>query len=90
MIELSILELLYLVLTFFLVIIGTLLAIVLLRVLKILRVGTEIADYYWQMKKLLAYYGTASYIMKDKIFEYFTQTSEENVKTEQSKKPNEK
>lgn len=38
MIEISILELLYLVLTFFLVIIGTLLTLVLLRLLKILKV----------------------------------------------------
>jgi len=93
MIELSILELLYLVLIFFLIIIGTLLSLVLIRVMKILRVGTEVADYYWQIKKLLTYYGTASYIMKDKIFDYFTQnsdSSQEDEKSQESKNPTEK
>lgn len=80
MIEISILELLYLVLTFFLVIIGTLLSLVLLRTLKILRVGTEIADYYWQMKQLFTYYAWASFVMKDKIFEYFTELNSQDTK----------
>ncbi|MCD5375283.1 hypothetical protein LR010_02395 [Candidatus Gracilibacteria bacterium] len=70
MIEISILELLYLVLTFFLVVIGTLLTLVLIRVFKILSVGIEITNYYWQMKNLLNSYAQASFVLKDKIFDY--------------------
>jgi hypothetical protein len=71
MIELSILELLYLVLTFFLIIVGTLLTLVLLRTLKILAVGVELANYYWEAKKLLIYYSQVPFVIKDKIFDYF-------------------
>jgi len=70
MIELSILELLYLVLTFFLVVIGTLVTLVLLRTLKILAVGVEIANYYWEVKKLIVYYSQVPFVIKDKIFDY--------------------
>ena len=70
MIEISILELLYLVLTFFLVIIGTLLTVALIRVNKILSVGTELADYYRSMKQLFISYSMVPYVIKDKIFEY--------------------
>ncbi len=70
MIEISILELLYLVLTFFLVIIGTLLTLVLLRVFKILAVGVELADYYWKMKQLVMVYSQVPFVIKDKIFDY--------------------
>jgi len=56
MIEISILELLYLVITFFLIIIGTLLILALIRLNKILRVASELADYYESMKQLLMYY----------------------------------
>ncbi len=82
MIELSILNLLYLVLTFFLVIIGTLLTLVLLRVLKILAVGVEMADYYWQVKKFLNYYSQVPFIIKDKIFDYLAgeQDNKEEIK----------
>lgn len=77
MIELSILDLLYLVLTFFLVIIGTLLTLVLIRLLKILAVVVEISGYYWQMKKMMTYYSQVPFVIKDKIFEKFAQSSEE-------------
>jgi hypothetical protein len=70
MIEISILELLYLVLTFFLVIIGTLLTLVLLRVFRILAVAVEITNYYWQIKKLMNYYSQVPFVIKDKIFDY--------------------
>lgn len=69
MIELSILELLYLVLTFFLVIVGTLLTLVLLRLLKILAVGVELADYYQNLKQLVIYYSLVPYVIKDKILD---------------------
>jgi hypothetical protein len=70
MIEISILELLYLVLTFFLIIIGTLVTLVLIRVFKILSVGIELTNYYWQMKKLVWYYSQVPFIIKDKIFDF--------------------
>lgn len=71
MIELSILDLLYLVLTFFLVIVGTLFTLVLLRVLKILKVWVEISDIYWQVKKTLGYYSKVPQNLKDKAVNYF-------------------
>jgi len=69
MIELSILDLLRLVLTFFLVVIGTLLTIAMLRVLRILKVWVELADYYDEVKKVIVYYAMVPYVIKDKIFE---------------------
>jgi hypothetical protein len=84
MIELSILDLLYLVLTFFLVIVGTLLTLVLLRTLKILAVWVELADYYWQVKKLFTYYSQVPFVIKDKIFDYLAWTRNE---TEEVKDP---
>ncbi len=69
MIELSILDLLRLVLTFFLVVIGTLLTIAMLRILRILKVWVELADYYDEVKKVVVYYAMVPYVIKDKIFE---------------------
>ncbi|MCH8518543.1 hypothetical protein LAT59_02170 [Candidatus Gracilibacteria bacterium] len=51
MITLSLLELLYLVLIFFGVIIGTLITLILIRILKILGVVSEIVGYYYTLKK---------------------------------------
>lgn len=79
MIEISILELLYLVLTFFLVIIGTLLTLVLLRLLKILKVGVEMAEYYYKLKQVFIYYSMVPYVIKDKIFEYFSGTQQQET-----------
>jgi ABC-type methionine transport system permease subunit len=70
MIEISILELLYLVATFFLVIIGTLLTLVLIRIFKILSVGIELTNYYWQMKRFVSYYRQVPFVIKDKIFDF--------------------
>lgn len=82
MIELSILDLLYLVLTFFIVIVGTLLTLVLLRVLKILEVAVELTHYYHKIKQLMVYYSYVPFALKDRIFAYFRdeQISEEEVK----------
>ena len=90
MIELSILDLLYLVLSFFLVVIGTLLTLVLLRVLKILSVGVEIADYYQKFKSLLVYYSMVPYVIKDKIFETFTSENQNTSKNKQAQDIQEK
>lgn len=82
MIEITILELLYLVLTFFLVIIGTLLTLILIRTLKILSVWVEIANYYWEVKKLFTYYSKVPFVIKDKIFDYLAweQDEQEEIK----------
>jgi hypothetical protein len=76
MIELSILDLLRLVLTFFLVVIGTLLTIAMLRILRILKVWVELADYYDEVKKVIVYYAMVPYVLKDKIFESLTGNKE--------------
>jgi hypothetical protein len=84
MIELSILDLLYFVLTFFIVIIGTLLAIVLLRVLKILRVWVELVEYYDIIKHFIASYAMIPCVIKDKIFQKFSKSSDtDNEKSPQ-------
>lgn len=70
MIELSTLELLQLVATFFLIVIGTLLTLTLLRLNKILKMWVELVGYYENMKELFIYYSMVPYIMKDKLFEY--------------------
>jgi len=67
MISLTILELLYLVLIFFITIIGTLVIVVLFRVLKILRVWTELADFYFKIKEILGYASYIPDIIKEKI-----------------------
>ena len=69
MIELSTLELLQLVATFFLIIIGTLLTLALMKLNKILKVWVELAGYYESMKQLFIYYSMVPYVIKDKIFE---------------------
>jgi len=69
MIELSTLELLQLVATFFLIIIGTLLTLALMKLNKILKVWVELAWYYESMKQLFIYYSMVPYVIKDKIFE---------------------
>lgn len=88
MIEISILELLYLVLTFFLVIIGTLLTLVLLRLLKILAVGVELANYYWEMKKIMVYYSQVPFIIKEKIFDYFAHLSSSSSRRKETSPKN--
>ncbi len=85
MIELSILELLYLVLTFFLVIVGTLLTLVLLRVFKVLSVWVEISNYYWQWKKIFTYYSQVPYVVKDKIFDMLAQKDDSSEETQKQK-----
>ncbi len=69
MIELSTLQLLQLVATFFLIVVGTLLTLILMRVLKILKVWVELVWYYENMKQLIVYYSMVPYVIKDKIFE---------------------
>lgn len=81
MIELSTLELLQLVATFFLIIIGTLLTLALVRVNKMLKVWVELVWYYENMKQLFIYYSMVPYVIKDKIFETlaWNKDSEEEI-----------
>ena len=91
MIYLSVLELLYLVLTLFIVVIGTLLTLVLLRLLKILQVGTEIADMYFSLKEVLANITLFPEILRKKLMEIFWNPEDieevEQENKEQKKEP---
>jgi len=89
MISITILELLYLVLTLFIVVVGTLLTIVLLRVLKILKVGTELADMYFSLKDMLANIHLIPEILKQKLVEAFWQQEEEEQENQEQKKESE-
>lgn len=60
-------DLFYVVLTIFTSIIWTLLIIVLLRVLRILSVTNEIADYYFKLKWLFSNYEKMAELYVDKI-----------------------
>ncbi len=71
MLELSILDLLYLILSFFITIIWTLLIIVLLRILKILWPIVEITNMYNKIKQLLSAYAQIPQMIKEKILSLF-------------------
>ncbi|PZM86711.1 hypothetical protein DLH72_00270 [Candidatus Gracilibacteria bacterium] len=74
--ELTILEALYIVLIVFTSVIGTLLVIILIRVLKILGPIVEIADFYNKVKSIFAVYSQ----IPTKIKEKFTKKKEESEK----------
>ncbi len=69
MITLTTLDILYIVLSLFTVIVWTLLTIILFKVIKILNPVLEIVDYYNQFKSYLASYKTIPNIIKEKVFE---------------------
>lgn len=77
MISLTILELLYLVLIFFITIVGTLLIMVLVRVLKILGPITEIANMYYKIKSIFGYYGQIPEMVKEKIMSIISKNNKE-------------
>ncbi|MDD3646366.1 MAG: hypothetical protein PHH06_03065 [Candidatus Gracilibacteria bacterium] len=66
---LTTLDLLFVVLTVFITIIGVLLVIALLRLIKILGVVQEITDYYYTVKKYVAMYSQIPELVKDKVLE---------------------
>lgn len=70
---LSTLDILYITLTIFTAIIGTLLSIVLIRTIKVLWVAVELVDYYNKIKKLIIAYKQIPEIVKEKVKE-FTQS----------------
>ncbi len=71
MVELTILDFLYLVSIFFITIIWTLMIIAMLRILKVLNVAVEIADIYIKIKKVLAIYSQIPQVIKEKVKETF-------------------
>lgn len=77
MISLTILELLYLVLIFFVTIVGTLLIMILLRLLKILGPITEIADVYYKIKSALSSYAMIPELIKEKIMSIISKNNKE-------------
>ncbi len=86
MITLTTLDILYIVLSIFTAIIGTLLAIVLFRVIKILTPVLEIVDYYNQFKSYIASYKAIPGIIKEKIFDIiwnFTSWKDEELEEEE-------
>lgn len=85
MISLTILELLYLVLIFFTTIIGTLLIMMLLRVLKILRVGTELADMYFKVKEIFLRAQDIPDMIKERIISRMSETQETPEEKKESK-----
>ena len=69
MLTLTTLDILHIVLTIFTAIIGTLLTIVLFRVIKILWPVMEIVWYYNQVKEYLSMYAKIPGMIKEKVFE---------------------
>ncbi len=68
---LEIIDALYIVLIMFTSIIWTLLIIALLRVLKVLKMATEIVDAYNKVKEVFAAYKQIPEIVKETAKEYF-------------------
>ncbi len=68
--ELQVLDMLYITLTVFSAIIGTLLTLVLIRVLKVLWMATEIVDYYNKIKHIFSAYKQIPDIIKEKVKEF--------------------
>ncbi len=67
MVELTTLDVLYIVLIFFTTIIWTLLTLAMLRVLKVLSVATEIAEIYIKIKKAISIYSQIPQVIKEKV-----------------------
>lgn len=65
----EIIEIFYIALTFFTVVIGTLLSIVLYKLIQILNVAMEIVEIYNRVKQIMALYSQ----IPDVIFDYLKQ-----------------
>ena len=70
--ELQVLDILYITLIVFTTIIGTLLTIVLLRLLKVLWMATEIVDYYNKIKQIFSAYQKIPEMVKQKVKEFIS------------------
>lgn len=64
---LSLIDILYIVLIFFTCIIGTLLTLILIKVLRVLEVVDEILFYYGRVKKVFWMYANIPQMIKEKI-----------------------
>lgn len=84
MIELSIQDLFFLVAAGFLLVIGTLLTLVLLRALRILKVIEDVAGYYWMIKQYLGYYSSVPASMKQKVTQYFSSNDSDEREYEEA------
>lgn len=78
--ELTILEILYIVLIVFTSIIWTLLIITLFRVLKVLKAITEVVDFYNKIKQILNIYAHIPEIIISSIKEVLSSKDEKNTK----------
>ena len=78
MITLTTLDILYITLSIFTAVVGTLLAVVLFRVIKILGPVMEIVEYYEKLKEYLAMYAQIPAMIKEKIFEIFSSSDDED------------
>lgn len=69
---LEVLDILYITLIVFTTIIGTLLTLVLMRVMKALWMVMEIVDFYEKIKEIIAAYKQIPDMLKDKAKEFMT------------------
>lgn len=69
---LEVLDILYITLIMFTTIIGTLLTLVLMRVMKALWMVMEIVDFYEKIKEIIAAYKQIPDMLKDKAKEFMT------------------
>jgi len=72
MFDINILDLYYIVLLFFTIVIWILLILILLRVLKILWVIIEITNYYNILKEYISIYARIPEFIKNKILSFFS------------------
>jgi len=80
MLTLTTLDILYIVLSIFTTIIGTLLTIVLFRVIKIMWPVLEMLWYYEQLKSYLSAYSQIPSMVKEKVFEVIWWTAKKSKK----------
>lgn len=80
--ELTVLEVLYIVLIIFISIIWTLLSIALYKLIKILNVAVEVTWYYYKVKQMLDVYSQIPAILIEKIIQIF---SSKEVEEEEEK-----
>jgi len=81
--ELTILQILYIVLIIFTSIIWTLLIVVLMRVLKVLWVAVEIVEFYNKIKQILSVYAHIPEMIKEKVSDILS--SKDDKKTWEEK-----
>ncbi len=77
MLTLTSLDILYITLSIFTAIVGTLLSIVLFRTIKIMWPILEILSYYKKIKSYLSAYSEIPSIVKDKVFEIIWNVSKD-------------